>query len=889
MKNKKYIKGNSIPALAHKTYWVVILTFLFAAAAFSEDNSKTSRAAGPAQRLCQVDKQGVLRWQDNGDEVALFGVNYCLPSASAYRMVGRAGVSYEQTIDQDVTHFARMGLDGIRLSFWGDWECADANGNLIDNEHLRLLDYLICKAKERGIYMLLSPIILYDPRWPDAMGSPIDGFSKVYGKSRDTKIGTDPNGIKIQANYLSQIMRHVNRYTKLAYKDEPAILAVELVNEPYLPPGVTEYINTLAKAVRDTPCNKPIFFNVSQNKGTAADIGSSVADGVTFGWYPTELLAGRSLHGNFLPHVENYPLMSDPALSTKAKAVYEFDAADIAGSYMYPAMARTFRSGGVQFAAMFTYDPLPIASSNIEFQTHYLNLVYTPKKAVSFVIAAQAFHNLPRLKSYGKYPENTSFGLFRVNYEQNLSEMATEGEFMYSNDTKTSPPKPQMLERIAGCGSSPVVSYEGTGSYFLDKLQTGVWRLEVYPDVVWVNDPYGKHRFDREVSRVLWHDWPMDVNLPDLGPAFAIDAINKGNNLQTKTENGTFTIHPGIYLLKRNDINAPTFQASTPFGQLLLDEFVAPPEKELPMVVLHEPVPETAAGREFVVTATVCNSRLPDAVTLYVWRAPHREFSQYQMQRQNGYVFTAKVPSEKVKAGLFRYCITVQYGEKVRAFPADVQGRPADWDFPAENLWETLVVEANAPIVLYDVSRDRNKLLFSQYWGGVPYTYDFVGGMSAGRLALRFEVPSLKDDPQDVSCRYLFGKEIDARLEDMGRFQTLCLRVRAGQIATTNFGVTLIEKDGSAWGATVPISEQWNQVCIPLSQFVSTKAAMLPRGWAANPYWLGTPTSRGGREDHLRVENVESIQFSIGARFLMDYTNGPHAIELQSATLGKPR
>ena len=127
-------------------------------------------------------------------------------------------------------------------------------------------------------------------------------------------------------------MRHINRYTKLAYKDEPAILAVELINEPYLPPGVTEYINTLAKAVRDTSCSKPIFFNFSQNKGAVADVAKSNVEGVTFGWYPTELLAGRALRGNFLPNVEDFPMMKDPLVVSKAKAVYEFDTADIAGA-----------------------------------------------------------------------------------------------------------------------------------------------------------------------------------------------------------------------------------------------------------------------------------------------------------------------------------------------------------------------------------------------------------------------------------------------------------------------------------------------------------------------------------------------------------------------------
>ena len=839
----------------------------------------TALFAQQANRSIKVDEKGVMCWQDSGDEVALFGVNYCLPSASAYRMVAKAGVSYEQTIDNDIAHFQRMGLDGIRLSFWGDWECSDENGNLIDNEHLRLLDYLIFKAKEHGIYMLLSPIILYDSRWPDDMDSEIGGFSKIYGKSHDTKIGTDPNGIKVQANYLTQIMKHVNRYTNLAYKDDPAIFGIELINEPYLPPNVTEYINTLAKAVRETPCQKLIFFNISQNKGAAADVANSSVEGVTFGWYPTELLAGRSLRSNFLLNVENFPMMDDPLVVSKAKAIYEFDTADVPDAYMYPAMARSFRSGGCQFAAMFTYDPLPIAANNIEFQTHYLNLIYTPNKAMSFIIASKAFHNLPRLKSYGKYPQSCSFGDFRVSFERNLSEMVSECEFMYSNDTKSNPPKPENLEKVAGCGSSPVVVYEGTGNYFLEKIQSGIWRLEVYPDAIIVDDPYSSLRFDREVSRVLWHDWPMGINLPDLGQNFSIDAINKENNLHSKAGNGAFIIHPGVYLLKRDDVNVPAPQVS--------DVFISPQEKELPVKILFEPVPEIPAGENFAITATVCNSKLPDNVSLYVWREPHKVFAEYQMQRKKGYVYSVNVPAEQIKNGLIKYCITVQMGEKSQSFPADIQGRPSDWDFPTKKLWETLIVDACSPIVLYDASRDRDKFLISQYWHGPHYNYDFVSGQTVGKLAFHLEVKNLTTEPQDVSCKHIFGREIDGRLADMNGFQTLCVRVRAATKETTHFGITLMDKDGSAWSAAVPITEQWSEVRIPLSQFAFAKAAMLPRGWSGHSYWLETPTNRGGENDRLHIENAESILFSIGSRFLQNNSNGTKAIELESVSLEK--
>ncbi len=38
-----------------------------------------SVAAAPATRRAAVDDAGVLRWRDDGSEVALFGVNYYTP------------------------------------------------------------------------------------------------------------------------------------------------------------------------------------------------------------------------------------------------------------------------------------------------------------------------------------------------------------------------------------------------------------------------------------------------------------------------------------------------------------------------------------------------------------------------------------------------------------------------------------------------------------------------------------------------------------------------------------------------------------------------------------------------------------------------------------------
>ena len=151
-------------------------------------------------------------------------------------------------------------------------------------------------------------------------------------------------------NYLRQILEHVNPYTGVALKDEPAILFIELVNEPWHHPedleGSIRYINALTDAVRRTGCRKLVFYNVSQDFRIAEAIRRSRAQGVTFGWYPTGLNSGHELEGNYLRGVDAFPDMLRPELARLPRIVYEFDSPDLRTGTMYPAMARTFRDGG---------------------------------------------------------------------------------------------------------------------------------------------------------------------------------------------------------------------------------------------------------------------------------------------------------------------------------------------------------------------------------------------------------------------------------------------------------------------------------------------------------------------------------------------------------------
>jgi hypothetical protein len=156
------------------------------------------------------------------------------------------------------------------------------------------------------------------------------------------------------------------------------------------------------------------------------------------------------------------------------------------------------------------------------------------------------------LKKYGVYPSDSVFDVFRVSYKESLSEMNTAQQFYYSNSTGTKRVNSAALEHIAGVGNSVVVQYEGSGAYFLDKVEPGVWRLELMPDAIQVRDPFERTSPERVVTRIEWNEHGMQVLLPDLGQGFSIKALNDGNHYTAAVTGDRFKIRPGTYLLVRN-------------------------------------------------------------------------------------------------------------------------------------------------------------------------------------------------------------------------------------------------------------------------------------------------------------------------------------------------
>jgi hypothetical protein len=811
---------------------------------------------GRPKELIYVDSKGVMRWRSSNVEVAMLGANYCLPSASDYRAAGAVHADRKKMIEQDMTHFARMGWDARRLSFWGDWECCDREGNLIANDHLDLLDYLIYQAKSRDLHMLLSPIVTYSSMWPRADDPTAVGFSRFYKKE---ELGTNPDAIAAQVNYLKQILNHVNPYTKLALKDEPYICFVELINEPAQHPqdfeGSVNYINALVGAVRDTGCQKITFYNFSQDFAMAQAIAASKADGVSFAQYPSGLVSGHQLRGNFLRTVDGYPPMLAPELAGKPRVVYEYDMPDVMSGYHYPAMIRTFRSVGAQSAAMFSYDMLATAPYNLGWQTHCLNMVYTPQKAASAIIASQVMRRIPRMQPVGAYPGNTRFGDFRVSYEEDLSELVSRDLFYYSNNTTSRPPAPRELRRIVGFGSSPLVRYEGAGLYFLDKIEDGVWRLEVYPDSIQIDDPFAPTRIDRLVFRLITRTWPMTVSVPDLGDSFKVEPLNVGNAYATRESGGTFGIRPGAFLLTSSARTAPVALPdrlpNVPY-YLGIREFVCPEPTPYPTTIVLHAQSEYPADQPISIGATVASTDAPTEVALKITAGGAAERT-FIMENIHGYEYRARLAAGTLPTGDVEFRVTVTSGDQKLVFPHDSPVAALRGE-----TYPSRVVAPDAPIQVFDPGRDIANLAVSRSGEARNRTPAATEGSRPGSMAYPLKYPS-DLMPEDFTASLYIGDRISDRGAAIAGAKAIRIRLK-GAAAPSVIRVTLVEKDGSAWSRKVFASGEWQDVVIPVSSLLSARSVMLPEGYPGTwSYWLSPPEGRIA----IDLAQVERVQFSL--------------------------
>ena len=125
---------------------------------------------------------------------------------------------------------ARFGINLVRLHYvhhkFPPGRKYATPDSFVEPVQLERFDYLFHRLKQRGIHVYMQLNIARK----FGQESGFENADKLpwYNNGIDN---VEPRMIALQKKYVRDLLAHVNPYTKLAYKDEPAIAMLELANE----------------------------------------------------------------------------------------------------------------------------------------------------------------------------------------------------------------------------------------------------------------------------------------------------------------------------------------------------------------------------------------------------------------------------------------------------------------------------------------------------------------------------------------------------------------------------------------------------------------------------------------------------------------------------------
>lgn len=555
-------------------------------------------------------RDGVLVYPD-GTEVALWGVNF--QTALAWEYNGRlkhAGVpltaeALNKVSDANLEEIRFIGANAIRLHLCPS-DFSDGEGNVRDSVYLDALDHLMARAHQLGFYIYLTLI--------NDMGQRTFPDTFMARRERPEWL-TDPDFVNHTDRFVRQFLSRKGRYTHRRYADDPCLAVIEIMNEPGYPdwPKITSdsalatsraafaewrkqrgganpeekdfytwrhdtvatYITRICAGIRSSGAKHPIVWNLNwpgfiRNREDIFNaVAESQVDGISFCLYPGQQDTKHPFWAhpvnldskNYLPFLrlqyrdhDKLRWLLDQRFAKKAKLVYEFETFYTQNSFLYPAMARLFRALGAQIATMWTYSLTP--SAEFLSGSHHLNLYCTPRKAASFAIASEIFSKTPRL---APYPTGAEDGLtlpdFSVSATGNISVLHSASTLMHSGPLDNLPEgAPCKPSRILGVGSSPLVTYDGTGIYHA-KIDNGTMELVIHPDASFVLPHWQKQpRPWAKACRLDWdsrHRFTIHMD----GWSGDISVVRLDGDTSSPIQNSgpipDFDAAPGRYLIRR--------------------------------------------------------------------------------------------------------------------------------------------------------------------------------------------------------------------------------------------------------------------------------------------------------------------------------------------------
>jgi len=186
----------------------------------------------PAGRLGRIAREGD-RLIYGGRPIKLWGLNLCYGACAPDK----------ELADRRAAFYAKYGVNTVRLHKFADgpgWAGVQSKESFAeyDAEGLDRMDYQVARFKEAGIYVTLSahfgalklgPADRADVPYLDELGT-FDGRSDRV-TAPHSAFFYSPELQNLQIRQIVNLLKHKNAHTGRAYAEEPAVAAIEIINE----------------------------------------------------------------------------------------------------------------------------------------------------------------------------------------------------------------------------------------------------------------------------------------------------------------------------------------------------------------------------------------------------------------------------------------------------------------------------------------------------------------------------------------------------------------------------------------------------------------------------------------------------------------------------------
>jgi hypothetical protein len=453
-------------------------------------------------------------------------------------------------------------------------------------------------------------------------------------------------------------------------------------------------------------------------------------------------------------------------------------------------------------------------------------------------------------------------------YEKDLSLLNTSDKFYYSNTNSVQPVDIKSLKHVAGYGSSVLIEYGGRGSYFLNKLKEGLWQLEVFPDAVWIKDPFGRNNLKDPVAKLIWKKHGMKILLPDLVNNFNLFKSN-GKKISL-AKNFIVQLEPGNYLISNNDTISDRYSPETDFEKIkafgeFIDDFQSIEIKNIIPNNLPLFPPESGSGQalsergdkgELKIKAEVYSEDDDVEVFIYYKKPGWWGYRTYKMPKTDDFTYEFSLSGELSVNGIINYFISVEKGNDVLTFPGKLNVLPEHWTFSQDNpSFELSILPPSDKILIYDPVRDKKNLVLPNLWRYFEYNADYTfDEQSAGELELNLNVTKVKEKFPELAFQIYTGEYLsNIRLNENSSIE---LEIKkSGYMDSIN--VRCIFNDGTGFDRNVAIKNEYEKILIPLSEPEQMKYALLPRPYPVFlPYWFESIPQKN-KNINTRLESIQ--------------------------------